>query len=142
MRRVAPRTSCRRFATCSSLSRGLPRTYTAAKVLPATPVRPTMHAPAIGCTIDELDTPALCIDLDVMESNIKRMASLCRQHGISWRPHSKAHKSPEIARWEMREGAIGVTCAKLGEAEVMATGGVHDILIANQIVGPHKIARL
>ncbi|MGE3409761.1 MAG: DSD1 family PLP-dependent enzyme [Pirellulales bacterium] len=101
-----------------------------------------MHVPEIGCSIDDLDTPALCIDLDVMESNIKHMAALCRQHGVAWRPHSKAHKSPEIARWEIAEGAIGVTCAKLGEAEVMATGGVGDMLIANQLVGPHKMQRL
>jgi D-serine deaminase-like pyridoxal phosphate-dependent protein len=101
-----------------------------------------MHTPKIGCSIDELDTPALCIDLDVMQANISHMAALCRQHGVAWRPHSKAHKSPEIARWEIREGALGITCAKLGEAEVMAAGGIHDILIANQIVGPHKMARL
>jgi D-serine deaminase-like pyridoxal phosphate-dependent protein len=101
-----------------------------------------MHTPALGCDIDDLDTPALCIDLDVMQANIQHIVGLCRKHGIDWRPHSKAHKSPQIAAWEIREGALGVTCAKLGEAEVMAAAGIGDILIANQIVGPHKMARL
>jgi D-serine deaminase-like pyridoxal phosphate-dependent protein len=98
--------------------------------------------PPIGCSIDDLDTPALCIDLERMERNIRRMAALCREHGVAWRPHSKAHKSPEIARWQVREGALGVTCAKLGEAEVLAAGGVRDLLIANMIVGRWKLARL
>ncbi len=96
----------------------------------------------IGCSIDELDTPALCIDLDVFDSNIAKMAALCRERGKDWRPHSKAHKSPEIAQRLIDAGAIGVTCAKLGEAEVMAEGGIRDLLIANQIVGPAKMRRL
>lgn len=101
-----------------------------------------MNAPALGCPVADLDTPALCIDLDVFESNIRRMAEACRQHGVAWRPHSKAHKSPEIARLEIDAGAIGVTCAKLGEAEVMADGGIGGLLIANQVVGPQKMCRL
>lgn len=101
-----------------------------------------MNLPEIGCTIDELDTPALCLDLDVLEANMRKMAEICRSHGVAWRPHSKAHKSPEIAKREIAAGALGVTCAKLGEAEVMAAGGVRDILVANQIVGPHKMRRL
>ena len=98
--------------------------------------------PEIGCSVDDLDTPALCIDLDVMESNVRTMVALCRKHGVAWRPHSKAHKSPDIARRLLAAGALGITCAKLGEAEVMAAGGIRDILIANQIVGPHKMRRL
>src|SRR2546421_4731815 len=113
-----------------------------------------LPAPRIGCSVDELDTPALCIDLDVMEANIARMAAMCRQHGVGWRPHTKAMKTPELARRLIAAGALGVTCAKLGEAEVMADGstpaateqpgcyGIRDILIANQIVGPHKLRRL
>ena len=88
------------------------------------------------------DTPALLVDLDVMEANIARVAAACRKHGVSWRPHSKAHKTPEIAKKQIAAGAIGVTCAKLGEAEVMAEAGIRAIVIANQIVGPIKIARL
>lgn len=96
----------------------------------------------IGCSVDELDTPALCIDLDTFEANIAKMASLCREHGVQWRPHSKAHKSPQIAQKLVEAGAIGVTCAKLSEAEVMAVGGIRDILVANQVAGPAKMRRL
>ena len=96
----------------------------------------------IGQTKFALDTPALLVDLDVMEANIARIVATCRAHGVAWRPHSKAHKTPEIAKLQIAAGAIGVTCAKLGEAEVMAAAGIRDILIANQIVGPIKIGRL
>lgn len=77
-----------------------------------------------------------------MEANIARIVAACRAHGVAWRPHSKAHKTPEIAQIQIAAGAIGVTCAKLGEAEVMAAAGIRDILIANQIVGSIKIGRL
>src|SRR5205809_3299792 len=96
----------------------------------------------IGQTTLALDTPALLVDLDVMEANIARIVAACRAHGVAWRPHSKAHKTPEIAHMQLAAGAIGITCAKLGEAEVMAAAGIRDILIANQIVGPIKISRL
>src|ERR1700686_5224770 len=96
----------------------------------------------IGQTKSALDTPALLVDLDVMEANIARIVAACRAYGVAWRPHSKAHKTPEIAQRQIAAGAIGVTCAKLGEAEVMAAAGIRDILIANQIVGAIKIARL
>ena len=101
-----------------------------------------MNTPKIGCTKDQLDTPTLLLDLDVMERNILAMADTCRRHGIDWRPHSKCHKSPAIARKLVDAGAIGITCAKLGEAEVMARGGVRDLLIANLVVGPQKMERL
>lgn len=101
-----------------------------------------MSHPPLGTSIDDLDTPALCLDLDAFERNVAEMVRVCRSHGIAWRPHAKGHKSPEIARRQIAAGAIGVTCAKLGEAEVMAAGGVRDILIANQIAGPHKVRRL
>ena len=86
--------------------------------------------------------PILCIDLDRMESNIRKMAGYCREHGVQWRPHEKCHKTPAIALKEIEAGAIGVTCAKVSEAEVMAAGGVRDILIANMIVGPRKLERV
>ena len=98
--------------------------------------------PPIGCTKADLDTPALCLDLDVMEANIRAMAETCRRHRVGWRPHSKGHKVAAIAQAELAAGAIGVTCAKLAEAEVLAAGGVRDILIANMVVGPHKVRRL
>lgn len=96
----------------------------------------------IGMAATELDTPALLVDLDIMEANIARIAAVCRQHGVGWRPHLKGHKTIEIARKELAAGAIGVTCAKLGEAEVMAAAGITNVLIANQIVGAQKMRRL
>ncbi len=96
----------------------------------------------IGRAVDELDTPALCIELPKLDANIERAAAMCRERNIGWRPHAKGHKCPQIARRQMAAGAIGVTCAKLGEAEVLAAGGVNDLLIANQIAGPAKLARL
>jgi D-serine deaminase-like pyridoxal phosphate-dependent protein len=101
-----------------------------------------MQDQALSGRIAALDTPALLVDLDVMDGNIARIAAACRARGVAWRPHVKAHKTPEIARRQIAAGAIGVTCAKLGEAEVMADAGITDLLIANQIVGPTKIARL
>ena len=92
--------------------------------------------------LDEIDTPALLLDLDKMEANIAFIAGRCREYGVGWRPHSKSHKTIEIAKLQIAAGAIGITCAKLGEAEVLADAGIKDILIANQIVGPIKIARL
>lgn len=101
-----------------------------------------MNAPPLGATKDALDTPALCVDLDAMEANIRSLAVTCREHGVAWRPHSKGHKSPAIARLELAAGALGITCAKLGEAEVMAAHGIRDLLIANLVVGAHKVRRL
>ena len=83
----------------------------------------------------ELDTPALLVDLDRVERNIAEMAAFFHGHGVGWRPHTKGQKVPEIAHMEIEAGALGITCAKLGEAEVMAEAGVGDILIANQVVG-------
>jgi D-serine deaminase-like pyridoxal phosphate-dependent protein len=99
-------------------------------------------AELIGSLETDLDTPALLLDLDVMERNVARMAEAFRQAGVGWRPHTKAIKVPALAHRLIAAGAFGITCAKLGEAEVMADAGIGDILIANQIVGPTKIARL
>lgn len=96
----------------------------------------------IGAHKLDLDTPVLCIDLDKMHANIEKMAGLCREHRVQWRPHEKCHKTPAIALAEIAAGAIGVTCAKVSEAEVMAAGGVRDILVANMIVGERKVERV
>ena len=96
----------------------------------------------VGQPVSVLDTPALLVDLDVVEANIARIAGECRKNGVSWRPHIKGNKTIEIVRKELAAGAIGITCAKLGEAEVMADAGVRSILIANEIVGAPKVARL
>jgi D-serine deaminase-like pyridoxal phosphate-dependent protein len=96
----------------------------------------------IGIKKEELDTPALWVDLDRLESNIQYIAGLFKAAGVNWRPHTKGIKIPGIAHMLIKAGAIGVTCAKLGEAEVMAAGGITDILIGNQVVGTQKITRL
>jgi D-serine deaminase-like pyridoxal phosphate-dependent protein len=92
--------------------------------------------------VEELDTPVLVIDLDVLEKNIGGMADATRRAGVALRPHTKTHKSPEIARMQLEAGASGITVAKLGEAEVMADAGFDDILVAYPIVGDDKLARL
>ncbi len=92
--------------------------------------------------IGELDTPAYVADLDVMERNIASMAEHCRNLDISLRCHTKSHKIPEIAHRQVRAGAIGICCQKLGEAEVMAAAGIENILIPYNIVGPRKVERL
>ncbi|MCE2401180.1 DSD1 family PLP-dependent enzyme [Candidatus Poribacteria bacterium] len=96
----------------------------------------------IGRHKTELDTPALLIDLDKMEANIQKMADYFTNVSAELRPHLKTHKTPIIAHKQIEAGAIGITCAKLGEAEAVIHAGIRDVLIANQIVGPHKIARL
>lgn len=96
----------------------------------------------VGATADTLDTPALLVDLDVMEANLGRIVATCKAGGVAWRPHCKTHKSPDIAKIQIAAGAIGITCAKLSEAEAMAAAGIEDILVANQIAGPIKITRL
>ena len=100
-----------------------------------------MIGSTVGHSKYELDTPALLVDLGRMERNIGRMTDVFRSAGINWRPHTKGQKIPAIAHMEIAAGAIGITCAKLGEAEVMADAGIKDILIANQIVGSTKVAR-
>jgi D-serine deaminase-like pyridoxal phosphate-dependent protein len=92
--------------------------------------------------VNDLDTPALLIDLDRVESNVREMARLSRESQVRLRPHTKTHKMPEIARLQIDAGASGITCAKVGEAEVMVAAGFHDVLIAYPIYGPAKLARL
>jgi D-serine deaminase-like pyridoxal phosphate-dependent protein len=101
-----------------------------------------MQPSAIGLPVSELDTPVLLVDLDRLEHNIDRMSGHFRDRGVAWRPHAKAFKCPAIAHLLRRRGAIGVTVAKVSEAEVMAAAGIDDILIAHMVVGPQKTARL
>jgi D-serine deaminase-like pyridoxal phosphate-dependent protein len=96
----------------------------------------------MGWAKAELDTPALCLDIEVVQRNIRRMADYFADGPVRLRPHCKTHKSPMLAQMQLDAGAIGITCAKLGEAEVMGAVGLKDILIANEVVGPSKIARL
>jgi D-serine deaminase-like pyridoxal phosphate-dependent protein len=92
--------------------------------------------------VHELDTPALVIDLDVMERNLKRAADYARKHGLRLRPHTKTHKTLELARKQLALGAAGLTVAKAGEAEVMLDSGTPDLLLAYPIVGARKLSRL
>ncbi|MBV9118808.1 MAG: DSD1 family PLP-dependent enzyme [Acetobacteraceae bacterium] len=95
-----------------------------------------------GMREDEIDTPALVIDLDAFEANLDRMAALLAPTGTRLRAHAKTHKSPVIARLQMARGAIGQCVQKVAEAEALAWGGVPDILLSNEVVGPAKLARL
>ena len=90
----------------------------------------------------DLDTPALVVDLDRLEANLEAMAAHARAAGVRLRPHTKTHKTPEIARLQLEAGAAGITVAKLGEAEVMAAAGVTDILVAYPLLGAAKLERL
>src|SRR3984957_15294054 len=91
---------------------------------------------------DEIDTPALVIDLDAFEANLDTMAALLAPTGVKPRPHAKTHKSPVIARLQMDRGAVGNCVQKVTEAEVLAWGGIPDILVSNEVVGAPKLARL
>jgi D-serine deaminase-like pyridoxal phosphate-dependent protein len=92
--------------------------------------------------IEEIDTPALLVDLDSMESNLRQMAEFFRNRPCKVRPHFKNHKSPQLAQKQLENGAIGITCATLREAEILVDNGFKDILIANQIVGESKLVQL
>lgn len=91
---------------------------------------------------DRLDTPALLIDLDALEANIQAMAKHCAAVRQRLRPHTKTHKSVEIARRQVAAGAVGVCCATLGEAEVMGRAGIPGVHITSPVVRPHGVARL
>jgi D-serine deaminase-like pyridoxal phosphate-dependent protein len=92
--------------------------------------------------VSEIETPAVVVDLDVMERNLSRMADYCRDKNLNLRPHTKTHKVPELARLQLASGACGITVAKLGEAEVMVRAGITDILIAYPLIGIGKLERL
>ena len=91
---------------------------------------------------NNIPTPALVVDFDKLRANIDEMARRARTAGIALRPHIKTHKTPAIAHMQLRAGAVGIACAKLGEAEVMAEAGIQDIFVAYPIVGQDKVDRL
>ena len=99
-------------------------------------------ATAIGQLVDVLDTPALVLDLEVVEANIARTVEIAQAAGARLRPHIKTHRMLAVARLQITAGAQGICCAKTGEAEVFADGGIDDIFIANQVVGAAKMRRL
>lgn len=103
----------------------------------------TQRPPAeIGMSLDAVDTPALLVDLDAFDRNVTRLAQAVAGTNVRPRPHSKSHKCPVIALRQMAAGAVGVCCQKVGEAEAMVYGGVSNVLVSNEIVGPSKIVRL
>ena len=95
----------------------------------------------IGQKLEEVDTPALILDLDGFERNQKTLFDLVKGR-VRVRPHAKTHKSPDVAQRQIARGAVGMCCQKVSEAEAMVDGGVHDVLISNEIVGAPKLARL
>ena len=103
----------------------------------------TQNKPAeIGMPIQDIDTPALIIDLDSFEHNLNLMSKSVVSLGVSHRPHAKTHKSPVIARKQIAVGAVGQCCQKVSEAEILVAGGVDDVLVSNQVVGQQKLERL
>lgn len=92
--------------------------------------------------ISQLETPVAVVDLDKLEANITRLQQYLDQHGVANRPHIKTHKIPEIAHMQLKAGAVGITCQKLGEAEVMAQAGIRDIFLPYNILGEAKLERL
>ena len=95
-----------------------------------------------GMPIEAVDTPALIVDLDAFAFNLDTMATMAATAGVKLRPHAKTHKSPVVAHLQMARGAVGQCVQKVAEAEVLAWGGVSDILVSNEVVSPRKLARL
>lgn len=96
---------------------------------------------ALPFPLDQLDTPALLIDQAAYERNLKKMAGHLRQHGVGLRPHAKTHKSAHIAKQQLAEGAVGICCAKISEAEALAREGIGPILITSPVTTPGKVER-
>jgi D-serine deaminase-like pyridoxal phosphate-dependent protein len=92
--------------------------------------------------VADLDTPAILIDVDIMERNLARVADYAREHGLRLRPHTKTHKIPALARRQIDRGAAGITVAKTSEAEVMLRANPTDLLVAYPVIGAAKTARL
>src|ERR1700749_414562 len=101
-----------------------------------------MTIPLAAKIAREYGTPCAVIDMDRVERNIARIQKACEAAGVANRPHIKTHKSPMIAKLQVAAGAKGITCQKLGEAEIMAEAGIDDILISYNLLGDEKMTRL
>lgn len=102
-----------------------------------------MRAPAsVGQSVQEIDTPALVLDLDAFEANVRTLHDSLGNRRVRVRPHAKTHKSVEIAKRQIAAGAVGVCCQKVSEAEVLVEGGIGDVLISNEVLGREKLERL
>jgi 3-hydroxy-D-aspartate aldolase len=103
-----------------------------------------LHRSLIGVPsgVDQLNTPVLVLDIGALDRNLAKMADYARAHGVALRPHAKTHKSVELAKLQIAAGAVGVCCAKLGEAETLAEGGVDSVLLTSPVVSAPAIGRL
>lgn len=105
--------------------------------------RPYLQPPLCavpGQDAGTVSTPALLIDLDAFDNNVRQMATLAKKHGVTLRPHAKAHKSSAIAKAQLAQGTAGICCQKLSEAYPFVNAGIRDIYISNQFVGEDKVA--
>jgi 3-hydroxy-D-aspartate aldolase len=103
---------------------------------------PNLPPATPGMPLAEVDTPALIVDLDAFERNLKKMADFVAKAGVRLRPHAKTHKSPVIGLKQMQLGAVGLCCQKVSEAEAMVEGGIPDVYVSNEVVGARKLDRL
>src|SRR5690242_13362405 len=101
-----------------------------------------MTTPLAAKIARDYGTPCAVIDMDRVERNIARVQATCDAAGVANRPHIKTHKSPVLAQLQVKAGAKGITCQKIGEAEVMAEAGIDNILISYNLIGEEKMARL
>src|SRR3954468_18028049 len=92
-------------------------------------------------TKDVLPTPCMVVDLDLFEKNVKTMADHCKKAGINVRPHVKIHKSVDVAKRQIAQGAVGLTCATMAEAELMSGAGIKHVLWTKQPVSVNNISR-
>src|ERR1700712_2624302 len=101
------------------------------------------QAPArVGDAVRDIDTPALILDLDAFERNLRKMAGFASSAGIGLRPHAKTHRCTAIALKQIELGAVGQCCQKVGEAEALVLGGVRDVLVSNEVLDIRKLRRL
>lgn len=103
---------------------------------------PASLSALIGQPVQNIDTPALVVDLDAMNRNLTRMAEFAKKHGLRWRPHAKLHKSVQLAKLQIAAGAVGICVQKTAEAEIMVAGGIGNVYISNQVIAPGKLARV
>ena len=116
--------------------------YTAAEMAGLAAAAAELGAPHdLGVAVEEVDTPALVVDLDAMEANIAQMQRTVRANGIASRPHAKTHKTPAIARRQLETGSVGICVAKVGEAQALFDHGIEEILMTTINVTPFKINR-
>ena len=103
---------------------------------------PSYPPATVGMSLADVDTPALILELDPFERNLRRLNESLAERSVKVRPHAKSHKCPQIAMRQIALGAVGVCCQKVSEAEALVEGGVRDVLITNEVIGARKLQRL